>query len=73
MQKKKIYAFGYHYLLGIDSVGIKHYVEAPSWDCGWYWGFGYIESYTNNNSPGTSRDKQSHQHWYTTLQEIDIQ
>lgn len=22
----------------------------PSWDCGWYWGFGYVMQYTNNTS-----------------------
>ena len=26
--------------------GEKIYLSAPSWDCGWYWGFGYLG---NNN------------------------
>lgn len=63
MQKKKIEVFGVHYLLGIDSIGIKHYVKAPSWDCGWYWGFGYIRTFTNNRAPEMSRDIDSHYHW----------
>lgn len=27
--------------LGINN-GEKIYLTAPSWDCGWYWGFGYV-------------------------------
>ena len=27
--------------LGINN-GKKIYLTAPSWDCGWYWGFGYL-------------------------------
>lgn len=37
-------------LLGKDSEGVRYYLEAPSWDCGWYWGYGYITT------------KDSHQH-----------
>ena len=55
--KKKIY------LLGADAEGTKYWLEAPSWDCGWYWGFGYVETYTNNNYPNRSRDINSHQHF----------
>ena len=55
--KKKIY------LLGADAEGTKYWLEAPSWDCDWYWGFGYVETYTNNNYPNRSRDINSHQHF----------
>ena len=61
------------YLLGADEEGILYWLEAPSWDCGWYWGFGYIETYTNNEHPGHSRDIESHQHagsfmkWWTDI------
>lgn len=24
--------------------GVDTYLAAPSWDCGWYWGFGYIQN-----------------------------
>jgi hypothetical protein len=37
-------------LLGKDSDGVKYYLADPSWDCDWYWGYGYIQS------------KDSHQH-----------
>ena len=55
--KKKIY------LLGADAEGTKYWLEAPSWDCGWYWGFGYVETYTNNDCPSRARDIESHQHF----------
>lgn len=30
-----------NFLLGkVDGENI--YISAPSWDCGWYWGFGYL-------------------------------
>lgn len=35
------------YLIGVkDNEYI--YLEKPSWDCGWYWGFGYLEYYYKN-------------------------
>ena len=55
------------YLLGVDKDKVKHWLEAPSWDCKWYWGFGYIETYTNNNSPENSKDISSHSHWDTSI------
>lgn len=63
LKKKKDRAFGKDiYLLGIDSEGQNVWLEAPSWDCGWYWGFGYVERYTNNRQPSMSKDIQSHTH-----------
>ena len=38
------------YLLGIDQDNKKVYLQTPSWDCGWYWGFGYIQQYNNRGS-----------------------
>lgn len=66
MNKKTTYAFGKKiYLLGADKDGVKYWLEAPSWDCGWYWGFGYVETYTNNKNPNKARDINSHQHFYS--------
>lgn len=31
-----------YYLLGVKD-GEKYWLEEGSWDCDWYWGFGYIE------------------------------
>lgn len=30
-------------LMGVAD-GQKEYLKAPSWDCGWYWGFGYLSN-----------------------------
>ena len=61
IKKEKNHAFGKDlYLLGKDFHNVKYWLEAPSWDCGWYWGFGYIETYTHNN-PSLARDINSHQ------------
>lgn len=63
MNKLKSYAFGKNvYLLGSDEDGTWYWLEEASWDCGWYWGFGYIETYTNNKNPMVSKDIKSHQH-----------
>ena len=63
MKKQVINKFGKHYLLGKDANGVKHYLEAAKWDCGWYWGFGYIHTYTNNGRPEMSRDINNHYHF----------
>lgn len=63
-EKRKTRAFGKDiYFLGRDSEGVAHWLEAGSWDCGWYWGFGYVETYTNNEHPERSRDISSHTHF----------
>jgi len=63
MEKRKIRIFGKDaYLLGQDEDGIFQWLEAPSWDCGWYWGFGYIVTLTDNLKPQNSRDISSHFH-----------
>ena len=64
MKKQTTTAFGKKiYLLGTDKDGIKYWLEEPSWDCGWYWGFGYVKTYTNNNCPSKAKDIKSHQHF----------
>ena len=64
MKKQTTVAFNKKiYLLGKDAEGTKYWLEAPSWDCDWYWGFGYVETYTNNNCPSKAADINSHQHF----------
>ena len=64
LNKQQSHAFNKDcFLLGKDSDGVLYWLESPSWDCGWYWGFGYVESYTNNENPSRSRDINSHQHF----------
>lgn len=67
MQKKIINKFGKHYLLGINKDGEYVYLEEPSWDCGWYWGFGYLHTFTNNKQPERSKDINSHFHFDSTF------
>lgn len=64
MKKQTLTIFGKkNYLLGTDKNGKKLFLVEPSWECGWYWGFGYIETYTNNRHPERSRDIASHNHF----------
>ena len=64
MNKSKSHAFGKDcYLIGKNKHGDLIWLEAAKWDCGWYWGFGYIEVYTSQSNPAKSRDISSHSHW----------
>jgi hypothetical protein len=61
--KQKDHAFKKDlYLLGVDSEGIKYWLESPSWDCNWYWGFGYVETFQANKMPSKAKDINSHSH-----------
>lgn len=64
LKKRKTKAFGKDvYLLGVDEQGDYIWLEEAAWDCGWYWGFGYIETYTNNKNPSKAKDIRSHSHY----------
>ena len=64
MKKQTTIAFNKKiYLLGTDAEGTKYWLEAPSWYCGLFWGFGYINAYTNNDYPSRARDLKSHYHF----------
>lgn len=66
MDKKVIKWHGKkYYLLGADRDGIKYWLEEGHFDCGWYWGFGYVETFTSNENPTRSRDIQSLSHFDT--------
>ena len=51
------------YFIGKDKDGTNYFLEAATWDCNWYWGGGYVETYTNNHNPVASKDIASHQHF----------
>lgn len=58
MMKKEIKEiFGKRFLLGIKD-NEKYYLVAPHWDCDWYWGCGYIQTYNKRKS-----DIDMHQHF----------
>lgn len=64
MKKFAFNKFGHkYYLLGTDKEGIKYFLEEASWDCDWYWGGGYVETFSNNRNPVCSRDIDSHRHF----------
>ena len=59
MEKQKITKFNNdYYLLGINQENEKVWLEKPSWDCDWYWGFGYVEIFNQNYS-----DIDTHTHF----------
>lgn len=51
-----------NYLIGKGEDGKNIYLLAPSWDCGWYWGFGYLETYTRRQG---QLDIEMHTHFST--------
>lgn len=64
IKKRKSHAFGKDvFLLGKNREGKCVWLEEPKWDCGWYWGFGYLEVYTNHNNPEKARDIREHFHF----------
>lgn len=64
MKKYSFNKFGHkYYLLGIDKEGIKYFLEEAHWDCDWYWGGGYVETFSNNRNPVCSMDINSHHHF----------
>lgn len=50
------------YLLGTFKDGHNFWLEEPKWECGWYWGMGYVKTYTNRWGP-PAMDIASHQHY----------
>jgi hypothetical protein len=73
LEKRKSRAFRKDiYLVGKDKEGKLVWLEAPSWDCGWYWGFGYMEIYTNNVHPERAKDIVSHSHWNEFVGKVEI-
>lgn len=51
-----------YYLLGTDINDTKYWLVSPSWDCDWYWGFGYIKTFERNFAPNIARDLDMHVH-----------
>lgn len=58
-----------YYLIGKDNNGKRVWLEKPSWDCGWYWGFGYLQTMQGNREPSYARDIDSHTHWDSRVSE----
>ena len=54
-----------NYYLGADEEGTNYFLPEATWDCNWYWGGGYVETYTNNDAPECSKDINSHEQFNT--------
>lgn len=62
--KRKSHAFCKDvFLIGKGHDGTLYWLEEAKWDCDWYWGGGYVETYTNNEHPARSKDINSHSHF----------
>jgi hypothetical protein len=49
------------YLLGKGPDGARYWLEEASWDCDWYWGLGYVNTF--RGQPSLCKDIKSHQHF----------
>ena len=56
-QVKKVFGKKY-YLLGINNEGEKEWLEEGHFDCGWYWGAGYVEVFNKRYT-----DIKAHTHF----------
>lgn len=59
LEKEKIKVFGKtYYLLGKDIDGDEYYLQKATFDCDWYWGGGYIDTFNR-----TKTDITCHTHY----------
>lgn len=61
-----------NFFLGLNKNGGKMWLEAPSWDCDWYWGLGYIKIYQQNRMPSKARDILCSNHFDYVFPSSDI-
>ena len=52
-----------YYLVGKDCKGNTVWLEKPAWECGWYWGFGRLETMKGNREPSLASDIASSTSW----------
>lgn len=65
LYKQKAHAFGKDtYFLGRDADGADLWLEQATWSCEWYWGCGYVETYTSSD-PERAIDILTHTHFDT--------
>ena len=59
-----------YYYLGRDIKSKrKIWLQKPSWDCGWYWGFGYLQAMKGDKEPSKAKDIDFHTHWDSLVAE----
>lgn len=50
-------------LLGINTEGVREWLQPPSWDCSWYWGFGYIQTpHSHSHFSGLVGEQEYYDH-----------
>lgn len=65
-KKTKLKIFGKNnYYLGTDKDGLNYFLQEATWDCNWYWGGGYIETYIYSDAPTHPIDINTHEHFDT--------
>ena len=73
MEKKVVTVHGKkYYLLGVNKQGEHVYLMEASWDCDWYWGLGYVRTFTNDRCPQLSRDIRMHDHFDSMFLKKDL-
>ena len=60
MKKEVRVAHGTYQLLLGTRMGEKYWLEKATFDCGWYWGVGYVEHYTGNGAGDKTWRGHSH-------------
>jgi hypothetical protein len=51
-----------YYLLGVNEEGYNVWLQEPTWECGWYWGCGYVDMFQSNKNPSVAKDLYNHRH-----------
>ena len=65
-KKTKLKIFGKNnYYLGTGKDGLNYFLQEATWDCNWYWGGGYIETYIYSDAPTHPIDINAHEHFDT--------
>jgi hypothetical protein len=50
------------YLLGVRK-GVYYWLKEPTWNTNGHWGFGYVITYTNNETPNSTSEVLTYQHF----------
>lgn len=73
MMKKKSFTWDgrNYFLIGTDGTD-NYYLEEASFDCDWYWGGGYVETFSNKSNPKKSKDITSHNHFDNLIFNVGV-
>lgn len=60
-KKERTYCGKRAFFVGKGRDGLFYYLSEPTWDCGWYWGCGYLMGFSQN------KVKESNMHVHTHI------